>query len=107
VIVLPNAHGKVALGDLMNELGRRQLNEVHVEAGFTLNGSLLREGLVVELLVYLAPSLLGASPNGMFNLAAIDTLAQRTALRFTDVARVGPDVRLIARVGDSGIDAAA
>lgn len=104
VIVLPNAHGKVALDDLMRELGRRQLNEVHVEAGFKLNGSLLREGLVDELLIYLAPSLLGASPNGMFNLPAIETLAQRHALRFTDVARVGPDVRLIARVADRDTD---
>lgn len=107
VMVLPNAHGKVALDVLLDELGRRQLNEVHVEAGFKLNGSLLREGLVDELLVYLAPSLLGASPNGMFNLAAIETLAQRTALRFTDVARIGPDVRLIARMEDSGVDPAA
>ena len=100
VVVLPNASGKVELSDLMRELGRRQLNEVHVEAGFKLNGSLLRAGLVDELLVYLAPSVIGASPNGMFNLPALDDLAQQRRLEFQDVARIGPDVRLIARVLD-------
>ncbi len=98
VVVLPNASGKVELGDLMHELGRRQLNEVHVEAGFKLNGSLLRAGLVDELLVYLAPSVIGASPNDMFNLPALDDLAQQRRLEFQDVARIGPDVRLLARV---------
>lgn len=100
VVVLPNASGKVELSDLMHELGRRQLNEIHVEAGFKLNGSLLRAGLVDELLVYLAPSVIGASPNGMFNLPALDDLAQQHRLEFQDVARIGPDVRLIARVLD-------
>jgi diaminohydroxyphosphoribosylaminopyrimidine deaminase/5-amino-6-(5-phosphoribosylamino)uracil reductase len=100
VVVLPNASGKVELSDLMRELGRRQLNEIHVEAGFKLNGSLLRAGLVDELLVYLAPSVIGASPNGMFNLPALDDLAQQRRLEFQDVARIGPDVRLIARVLD-------
>lgn len=98
VIVLPNASGKVELADLMVELGRRQLNEIHVEAGFKLNGSLVREGLVDELLVYLAPSLIGATPNGMFNLPALDDLAQQRRLEFMDVMRIGADVRLRARV---------
>lgn len=98
VLLLPNASGKVELSDLMRELGRRQLNEIHVEAGFKLNGSLIREGLVDELLVYLAPSLIGDSPNGMFNLPALDDLSQQRRLEFQDVTRVGSDVRLIARV---------
>lgn len=100
VLVLPDASGKVELSDLMNELGRRQLNEVHVEAGFKLNGSLLARGLVDELLVYFAPSVIGASPNEMFNLPALDDLAAQRRLTFHDVARIGPDVRLIARVLD-------
>ena len=57
--MLPNAHGKVDLPALLAELGRREVNELHVEAGGKLNGSLLREGCVDELLLYLAPSLLG------------------------------------------------
>nr|PZN03611.1 MAG: bifunctional diaminohydroxyphosphoribosylaminopyrimidine deaminase/5-amino-6-(5-phosphoribosylamino)uracil reductase RibD [Pseudomonadota bacterium] len=98
VVVLPNAGGKVDLAELMRELGRRELNEIHVEAGFKLNGSLMREGLVDELLVYLAPSLLGESPSGMFNLPRIEDLDARWRLEFQDVARIGPDVRLLARV---------
>src|SRR5690606_22226960 len=91
VMVLPNANGKVELPDLMRELSRRQLNEIHVEAGFKLNGSLLREGLVDELLVYLAPSLIGASPNGMFDLPEIDDLTAQKRLAFHDVSRIGDD----------------
>src|SRR5690606_26278856 len=78
VIVLANEHGKVDLPALMNELGRRQINELHVEAGFKLNGSLIREICVDELLVYLAPSLLGDA-QGMFNLPSLDRLEDKHA----------------------------
>ena len=96
VIVLANAQGKVDLPALMDELGRRQINELHVEAGFKLNGSLIREGCVDELLVYLAPSLLGDA-QGMFNLPALDNLEQRYQLSFHDIKRVGADLRILAR----------
>jgi diaminohydroxyphosphoribosylaminopyrimidine deaminase/5-amino-6-(5-phosphoribosylamino)uracil reductase len=97
VVVLPNAAGKVALGDLVRELGRRALNEVHVEAGFKLNGSLVASGVVDELLVYLAPKLLGETGRKMFNLPGVERLADARRLRLVDVAQVGGDVRLIAR----------
>ncbi len=77
VLAIPNAAGKVELGDLMAELGRRELNEIHVEAGFKLNGSLLAAGVVDELLIYLAPSLIGESGRGMFNLPELTDLAAR------------------------------
>lgn len=96
VLVLPNAHGKVDLAALLVELGRREINELHVEAGFKLNGSLIREGCVDELLVYLAPSLLGDA-QGMFALAPIDTLAQRQRLHFHEVRQLGDDLRILAR----------
>ncbi|WP_373870374.1 bifunctional diaminohydroxyphosphoribosylaminopyrimidine deaminase/5-amino-6-(5-phosphoribosylamino)uracil reductase RibD [Noviherbaspirillum aridicola] len=96
VIVLPNAHGKVDLAALMEELGRRQVNELHVEAGFKLNGSLIRENCVDELLVYLAPSLLGDA-QGMFALPALDDLGQRRRLSFHQVEQIGPDLRILAR----------
>jgi diaminohydroxyphosphoribosylaminopyrimidine deaminase/5-amino-6-(5-phosphoribosylamino)uracil reductase len=98
VVLLPNAGGKVELADLMGELARRALNEIHVEAGFKLNGSLVAAGVVDELLVYLAPSLIGESGQGMFNLPAIDDLAQRRRLVWRDVQRVGADLRLVARL---------
>ena len=96
VIVLANEHGKVDLPALMNELGRRQINELHVEAGFKLNGSLIRESCVDELLVYLAPSLLGDA-QGMFNLPSLDRLEDKHALAFHEVKRIGTDLRILAR----------
>jgi diaminohydroxyphosphoribosylaminopyrimidine deaminase/5-amino-6-(5-phosphoribosylamino)uracil reductase len=97
VILLPNAAGKVDLAALMLELGRREINELHVEAGSNLNASLLREGCVDELLVYLAPSLLGPG-QGMFALAPLAKLTDKVALRFHAVDRVGPDLRILARL---------
>jgi diaminohydroxyphosphoribosylaminopyrimidine deaminase/5-amino-6-(5-phosphoribosylamino)uracil reductase len=97
VVVLPNAAGKVELGDLMRELARRALNEIHVEAGVKLNGSLVAAGVVDELVVYLAPSLLGDGGSGMFNLPSIARLAQRRPLRLVDVRQVGADIRVVAR----------
>lgn len=99
VVVLPNAAGKVELDDLVRELGRRALNEVHVEAGFRLNGSLVAAGVVDELLVYIAPKVIGETGRGMFNLPAIERLADARRLRLTDVAQIGDDVRLMARFG--------
>lgn len=97
VILLANAHGKVDLPALMLELGRREINEVHVEAGSKLNASLVREGCVDELLVYLAPSLIG-SGQGMFALPPLKRLADKVALRFHAVAPVGADLRILARL---------
>lgn len=97
IIVLPNAAGKVDLGALMDELGRREVNELHIEAGHKLNGSLLRERLVDELLLYLAPSILGDAARGMFDLPALEELDGRCTLETREVRMIGPDVRLIAR----------
>jgi diaminohydroxyphosphoribosylaminopyrimidine deaminase/5-amino-6-(5-phosphoribosylamino)uracil reductase len=96
IIMLPNAHGKVDLPALMLELGRRHINELHVEAGFKLNGSLIRENCVDELLLYLAPSLLGDA-QGLFNLHALESLEGRRVLSFHEVKQIGPDLRILAR----------
>ena len=96
ILMLPNARGKVDLPALMLELGKRQINELHVEAGFKLNGSLIREGCVDELLLYLAPSLLGDA-QGLFDLAALDSLDGKRELVFHDIKQVGPDLRILAR----------
>ena len=97
VIMLPNAAGKVDLAALMRELGRREINELHVEAGSKLNGSLIREGCVDELLVYLAPSLVGQG-QGMFALGPLASLDQRQRLKFHEVKQVGEDLRILARI---------
>lgn len=96
VLALPNAAGKVDLPALMRELAARDVNELHVEAGFKLNGSLVREGCVDELLVYLAPSLLGDAA-GMFDLPPLADLSERQRLFFHQVDRIGDDLRLLAR----------
>jgi len=97
IVVLPNAAGKVELGGLMRELGRRGINEVHVEAGFKLNGSLLGEGLVDELVIYLAPHLIGDAARGMFHLPELEDLSGRRELKIHDLRMVGNDIRVIAR----------
>jgi diaminohydroxyphosphoribosylaminopyrimidine deaminase/5-amino-6-(5-phosphoribosylamino)uracil reductase len=96
IIMLPNPSGKVDLPALMRELGRREINELHVEAGAKLNASLVREGCVDELLVYLAPSLVGPG-QGMFALPPLARLADKLPLHFHGVAQVGPDLRIMAR----------
>jgi diaminohydroxyphosphoribosylaminopyrimidine deaminase/5-amino-6-(5-phosphoribosylamino)uracil reductase len=100
VILLPNAHGKVDLPALMLELGRREINELHVEAGSKLNASLVREGCVDELLVYLAPCLIGPG-QGMFALPALAHLSDKRALRFHHISQVGADVRILARFNNT------
>jgi diaminohydroxyphosphoribosylaminopyrimidine deaminase / 5-amino-6-(5-phosphoribosylamino)uracil reductase len=97
VVVLANARGKVELPAMLEELARRGINELHVEAGFRLNGSLVREGCVDELLVYLNPSLLGDSAQGMVDLPAPASLDARLRLRTVSLEPVGGDLRLLLR----------
>lgn len=96
VVVLPNPQGKVDLPRLLQALARRGVNELHVEAGHKLNGSLLREGLVDELLIYFAPTILG-SGREMFPLPELTDLAGRRDLKIVDLRRVGADIRILAR----------
>ncbi|MBX3591402.1 MAG: bifunctional diaminohydroxyphosphoribosylaminopyrimidine deaminase/5-amino-6-(5-phosphoribosylamino)uracil reductase RibD [Burkholderiaceae bacterium] len=97
VITLPDPNGKVDLAGLLLELARRGINELHVEAGYRLNGSLLREECVDELLVYMAPTLLGNSM-GLADLAPPEALEKRLVLHWQSVERVGDDLRLLARL---------
>jgi diaminohydroxyphosphoribosylaminopyrimidine deaminase/5-amino-6-(5-phosphoribosylamino)uracil reductase len=97
LIVLPNAAGKVALPAMLQELARRGVNELHVEAGFRLNGSLVREGCVDEFLIYLNPSFLGDGAQGMLDLPPFDALEKRPLLALRSVERVGNDLRILCR----------
>ena len=97
VTCLPNAQGKVDLRALVHDLGKKAINEVHIEAGFKLNGSLLAAGVVDELLVYLAPLLIGQGL-GMANLGPFESLSQALKLDIQNVTTIGDDVRLIAHV---------
>lgn len=97
VLILPNTGGKVDLPALMTELGQRGINEVMAESGFKLNGSLLREGCVDELILYFAPALVGDAAGGLFNLPALTSLTDKRQLVFRDVRLVGHDLRILAR----------
>ncbi len=98
VIYLPDASGaKVDLQAMVRDLGQREINELHVEAGFKLNGSLLRAGVVDELLVYTAPKLLGAGM-GMANLPELAQLDGAVQLDFQSADKVGEDLRIVARL---------
>ena len=88
-----DAQGKIDLQAMLLDLARREVNELHVEAGEKLNGSLLRAGLVDELLIYIAPRLLGAG-RGLAAIGPLASLAESLDFEFVDVERVGVDLRL-------------
>jgi diaminohydroxyphosphoribosylaminopyrimidine deaminase/5-amino-6-(5-phosphoribosylamino)uracil reductase len=96
VIDMPSPMGKVDLRAMLGDLARRDINELHVEAGHKLNGSFIREGLVDEYLVYLAPQLLGPG-QGLAHLPALTALSDSVKLAFHSVDRIGPDLRLLLR----------
>lgn len=97
VVELPNAHNKVDLSAMLADLASRGVNELHVEAGSKLNGSFIREGLVDEMLVYLAPCMLGEGLS-MAHFGPLTQLDQGLSLDFKSVEKIGPDVRILARV---------
>jgi diaminohydroxyphosphoribosylaminopyrimidine deaminase/5-amino-6-(5-phosphoribosylamino)uracil reductase len=97
-VVLANTQGKVDLPKMLGELGRRGINELHVEAGFKLNGSLVREGCVDELLIYFNPSFLGDESQGVLALPSFSSLDERIKLKIRTVERVGDDLRILARL---------
>ena len=98
VAVFANAGGQVSLDEMMVDLAARGINEVLVEAGGTLNGALFKAGLVDELVLYLAPQLLGDGARGMAQLGELITLEERVDLAWQDVRRVGNDLRITAHV---------
>ena len=103
VIYLPGKNasgeptGKVDLAAMLRDLAQREINELHVEAGHKLNGSLIREGLVDELLLYMAPKLLGTA-QGMASFGPLQSLNEACELQFLSSEMVGNDLRVLARV---------
>ena len=101
ILTLPGTGGRVAPDALMNALAERGVNEVHTECGPTLAGTLLESGLVDEVVVYLAPALLGDAARGMFTLPTVTAMRDRVGLEITGVTRVGADLRIDA-LADTG-----
>ena len=98
VIVLPDADNRVDLPALLHHLADGGINEILVEGGAKLNGALLKAGLVDELLMYLAPQMLGDAARGMAALGELAGLEQRIELEWNDVRHVGRDLRIVAKV---------
>ena len=101
VIYLPGINGKVDLTAMLHDLAQREINELHVEAGQNLNGSLIRAGLVDEFVVYIAPKLIGQG-RGMAHFGPLHDLAQAVSLEFKSTDMLGPDLRIVS--GVSGRD---
>lgn len=93
-LLLPEHNGRLDLVALMMVLGRRQINSVWVEAGAGLAGAMLQAGLVDELIVYIAPKLLGGDARGLCQLPGLERLAEAPEFTFSDVRRVGTDLRV-------------
>ena len=97
VVLLPNPNRKVHLPRMLEELARRGVNELHVEAGFRLNGSLVREGCVDEFVIYLNPSFLGDAAQGVVDLPEVGSLGDRPVVKILSLERLGEDLRILAR----------
>ena len=97
VVYMPGEDGKVDLSAMLRDLAQREVNELHVEAGYKLNGSFIRAGLIDEFLVYLAPKLLG-NGQGMANFGPLQSLSDAAQLQFMSTEMVGSDLRLRARI---------
>lgn len=98
VVVLPGTDGQVNVAAALGDLADQGCNEVLVEAGTKLNGSLLQAGLVDELVLYVAPQFLGDMARGIARLGEFTSLEQRIELEWKDIRQVGCDLRIIARV---------
>ena len=100
VILLPDSAGNVDLAAMMQRLADLEINEVLVEAGRGLNGGLIQADLVDELVIYLAPCLIGNAARDMLRLPELSNLEDKRALKIHDVRAVGQDIRIIARFAD-------
>lgn len=97
LVRLPATAGRLDLAAVAAELGRRGFNEVHTECGPTLAGALLQADLMDELIIYMAPVLLGDSARGLLHLPGLTEMTQRRPLEILDIRAVGHDWRITAR----------
>jgi diaminohydroxyphosphoribosylaminopyrimidine deaminase/5-amino-6-(5-phosphoribosylamino)uracil reductase len=104
-LALPDDDGRIDLPALFAALAAREMNEVHIEAGAKLNGALASAGLLDELLLYVAPAVIGDPARGGFELATpLATLEGRARLVFDAVDRIGSDLRILARFTERDMD---
>jgi diaminohydroxyphosphoribosylaminopyrimidine deaminase/5-amino-6-(5-phosphoribosylamino)uracil reductase len=92
---VPVREGRVDLPAVLRLLAEREINEVQVEAGATLAGAFLAEGLVDELLLYVAPVMLGERARPLFEGLHIDAMTERLKMRVVETRRIGDDIRVL------------
>ena len=90
-------NGKLDLHQVMKDLADKQVNLVHVEAGSVLCGALLKNDLVDEIILYMAPHIMGDAAKGLFHLPGLDEMKDRVELEITDVRSIGRDIRITAK----------
>ena len=97
-ILFVNAkNGHMALDDITTDLANKEFNEVLIEAGPNLNGAFLNQGLIDEIIVYLAPSVLGNSSRGMFELPMLNELSESFRFYMESIDQIGTDLRIVLR----------
>ncbi len=97
LLCIPDNQGKVCLKTLLSHLAAREINEVLCEGGEGLNGALLAQNLIDELLIYYAPKMMGATAKNMFAMPAFTAMQQAVDLQILEVRHIGSDIRLRAR----------
>ena len=97
LLCIPNSDSKVCLKTLLSHLAACEINEVLVEGGEVLNGALLAQNLIDELLIYYAPKLMGSTAKDMFALPAFTQMSQTMNLDIIDMRQIGMDIRLLAK----------
>lgn len=95
-VLMAGNEGELDLNLLFSALAAREVNEVLVEAGAGLSGALLARRLVDEIVIYLAPHILGSTARGMFDLPAFSDMSERVELTIADIRAVGADWRITA-----------
>ena len=94
VIYLPTREGCIDLAVVLRELANREINEVLLESGANLSGSMLQAGLIDEIVIYMAPTLLGNAARGLFHLPRLERLDQQIRLNIQEIRAVGVDWRI-------------
>ena len=101
LLCIPNEAGKVCLKTLLSHLAACEVNEVLVEAGEGLNGALLTQNLIDELVIYYAPKLMGSAAKSMLDMPALTAMSQAIDLQILDMRQIGVDIRLRAKIRQS------
>jgi len=94
LLAVPEVAGRLDLAAVVAELARRQCNEILLECGATLAGAFMQQGLVDQMVIYIAPTLLGSAARPLLELS-LSSMAEQRRLRVLDVARVGDDWRFL------------